>query len=84
MSATALAVEDIFELRVNGKPVAIPHIISVVNSDGWVPWAVYEEYFLANIDLEGGENIIVLTVTGHCGNFDYMKLISESSLTPAN
>ncbi len=79
----SLAVEDIFELRVNGELVVIPHIVNVINPDGWAPWATYEEYFLANIDLKAGENTIVLTVTGHCGNFNYMKLISESDLTAA-
>lgn len=71
-------VTNIFTLKVNGEDVAIP---SVYNATQVTNWVTYEEYWLANVDLKAGSNKIVLTVTGGCGNYDYMKLVSEKELT---
>lgn len=39
---------------------------------------------MANVDLIAGQkNIITLTVTGGCGNFDYLKLVSPVKLSQA-
>ena len=66
-------VTNIFTLKVNGEDVAIPGVFTATKAANWV---TYEEYWLANVDLNAGSNKIVLTVTGGCGNYDYMKLVS--------
>lgn len=72
-------VENIFTLQVNGEPVRIPSSYTGVGG-----WATYREQWLANIDLKANQsNTIVLTVTGGCGNFDYMKLVSPNAVTPS-
>ena len=74
-------VENIFTLTVNGEAVTIP---TSFTAQGTANWVTYEEYWLANVDLVKGENIIVLTVTGGCGNYDYMKLVSTAEVTVVN
>ena len=70
----------IFTLTVNGKAVPIP---ASFTATGEANWATYEEYWLANIDLVAGENTIVLTVTGGCGNFDYINIIAPCTVSAA-
>lgn len=71
-------VEHIFTLSVNDAEVAIPNVFQAT---GTANWTTYEEYFLANVSLLKGENTIVLTVRGACGNYDYMKLVSSETLS---
>ena len=69
---------NIFTLEVNGETVAIPNTFT---AQGTANWVTYEEYLLANVKLVKDENTIVLTVTGGCGNYDYMKLVSTQELS---
>lgn len=70
--------DNIFTLTVNSNSITIPTSFQAIGDANWV---TYAEYFLANVDLIEGENTIVLTVTGICGNYDYMKLISSKTLS---
>lgn len=65
-----------FTMTVNGESVSVPTQLS-----GTGGWATFVEFKFATIDLKAGNNVIVLTVTGGCGNFDYMKLVSDSTLS---
>ena len=65
-----------FTMTVNGESVSVPTQLS-----GTGGWATFVEFKFATIDLKAGSNVIVLTVTGGCGNFDYMKLVSDSALS---
>lgn len=78
MALGASPSENILTMAVNGKDVAVP---SVFTAQGAADWITYERFWLANVDLIQGENVIVLTVTGGCGNFDYLELISPSAIT---
>lgn len=74
-------VSNIFTLTVNGEAVDIP---SSFTAQGTANWVTFEEYWLANVDLKAGQsNVIVLTVTGGCGNYDYMKLICKDATLAA-
>lgn len=70
-----------FYLTVNGENIVIPSLAASQKTEGWTPWATYEDFWLANVELTAGENTIVLTVTGGCGNFDYLKLLAPQKLT---
>ena len=70
-------VDNIFTLKVNNKEVEIP---SGFDQEG-ANWAKYDEFWLANINLVKGNNTICLTVTGGCGNFDYITIKGETSVT---
>ena len=72
-------VENIFTVTVNGKNVYVPPTFTAT---GATDWQTYEEYWLANADLAAGQpNKIVLTVTGGCGNFDYLKVLAPRAVT---
>lgn len=71
----ASPVSGIFVLTVNGDEVEIPNSFT-----GTANWVTFEEQWLANVNLIAGENVIVLKVTGGCGNYDYMKLIGGFSV----
>lgn len=71
----ASPVSGIFVLTVNGTEIEIPNSFT-----GTANWVTFEEQWLANVDLIAGENVIVLNVTGGCGNYDYMKLIGGFSV----
>lgn len=69
--------DNIFKLSVNGDELAITtHFVPKVAN-----WVTFEEFWLANVRLVKGENIIELTVTGSCGNFDYITLKGETDIT---
>lgn len=71
---------NIFSITLNGKPVEIVPKEFVQPGANWVN---YSEFWFANIKLERGLNTIVLTVTGCCGNYDYMTLKSSTNITLA-
>lgn len=74
-------VSNIFTLTVNGEDVDIP---SSFTAQGTANWVTFEEYWLANVTLKAGQsNVIVLTVTGGCGNYDYMKLMCKDATLAA-
>ena len=77
----AQTIENILTLTINGEAVTIP---TSFTAQGTANWVTYEEYWLANVELVKGENVIVLTVTGGCGNYDYMKLVSTAEVTVVN
>lgn len=70
-------VEHIFTLKVNDLDVAIPYVFTQEGAN----WAKYDEFWFANVDLKKGANTIQLTVTGGCGNFDYITLKGETDIT---
>ncbi len=72
---------NIFSITLNGKPVEIIPEEFVQPGANWI---TYTEFWFANVKLEGGLNTIVLTVTGYCGNYDYMTLKSATGITAAN
>lgn len=78
MALGASPSEGILTITVNGESVVVP---TTFVSQGAANWTTYESYWLANIDLNAGENVIVLTVTGGCGNLDYLEFISASEIT---
>ena len=80
MALGASPSENILTLTVNGKEVAVPASFTSV---GAANWTTYESFWLANVDLVAGENTIVITVTGGCGNFDYLELMSPVEVTAA-
>lgn len=65
-------VDNPFNLKLNDKDVNIPTNYQDANAN----WAHYVEFELGIIDLVSGENILTFTITGGCGNFDYIKLVS--------
>ena len=69
-------VDNPFNLKLNDKDVNIPTNYQDANAN----WAHYVEFELGIIDLVSGENILTFTITGGCGNFDYIKLVSPKNI----
>ena len=70
------SVDNPFTLSLNGNEVGVP----THYEDAEANWAHYKEFELADIDLIAGENSITFTITGGCGNFDCIKLLSPLAL----
>ena len=69
-------IDNPFNLKLNDKDVNIPTNYQDANAN----WAHYVEFELGIIDLVSGENILTFTITGGCGNFDYIKLVSPKNI----
>lgn len=65
-----------FTITLNGKEVEVP----THYEDAEANWAHYKEFELATIDLSKGENTLVFTITGGCGNFDCIKVLSPKTI----
>ena len=65
-----------FTITLNGKEVEVP----THYEDTEANWAHYKEFELATIDLNKGENTLVFTITGGCGNFDCIKVLSPKTI----
>lgn len=76
MALGGQSVDNPFNLKLNDKDVNIPTNYQDANAN----WAHYVEFELGIIDLVSGENILTFTITGGCGNFDYIKLVSPKIL----
>lgn len=72
MALGGQSVDNPFNLKLNDKDVNIPTNYQDANAN----WAHYVEFELGIFDLVSGENILTFTITGGCGNFDYIKLVS--------
>ena len=69
-------VDNPFNLKLNDNDVTIP----TSYNDEEANWGHYVEFELGILDLVSGENNLVFTITGGCGNFDYIKIISQKSI----
>lgn len=69
-------VDNPFSLKLNDNDVTIP----TSYNDEEANWGHYVEFELGILDLVSGENNLVFTITGGCGNFDYIKIISPKSI----
>ena len=69
-------VDNPFNLKLNDNDVTIP----TSYNDEEANWGHYVEFELGILDLVSGENNLVFTITGGCGNFDYIKIISPKSI----
>lgn len=76
MALGGQSVDNPFKLKLNDKDVNIPTNYQDANAN----WAHYVEFELGIIDLVSGENILTFTITGGCGNFDYIKLVSPKNI----
>ena len=65
-----------FSLKLNDNDVTIP----TSYNDEEANWGHYVEFELGILDLVSGENTLIFTITGGCGNFDYIKIISPKSI----
>lgn len=69
-------VDNPFSLKLNDNDVTIP----TSYNDEEANWGHYVEFELGILDLVSGENILTFTITGGCGNFDYIKLVSPKNI----
>ena len=69
-------VDNPFNLKLNDNDVTIP----TSYNDEEANWGHYVEFELGILDLVSGENTLIFTITGGCGNFDYIKIISPKSI----
>ena len=69
-------VDSPFNLSLNGNNVTIP----TSYNDEEANWGHYVEFELGILDLLSGDNTLIFTITGGCGNFDYIKIISPKSI----
>ena len=76
MALGGQSVDNPFNLKLNDKDVNIPTNYQDANAN----WTHYVEFELGIIDLVSGENILTFTITGGCGNFDYIKLVSPKNI----
>ena len=76
MALGGQSVDNPFNLKLNDKDVNIPTNYQDANAN----WAHYVEFELGIFDLVSGENILTFTITGGCGNFDYIKLVSPKNI----
>ena len=65
-----------FKISLNGVDLEVP--TSYKDPQG--NWTHFQEYKVALLNLVQGENEVVITITGGCGNFDYIKIISPKSI----
>lgn len=65
-----------FKVSLNGKDIEVP----THYEDAEANWTHYKEFELAIIDLSKGENTLVFTITGGCGNFDCIKVLSPKTI----
>lgn len=72
--------DNICKLTLNGTELTVPSSFTH-NNPGWTN---YQEFKLADATLAKGENTLVFTVTGGCGNFDYFKVVTPATLTGVN
>ena len=70
----------IFTLEVNGESVPVN---LTYTPQGTADWSTFEDFWVTNVDLKAGNNTITFTITGGCGNFDCIKLVSPAELTAA-
>jgi|LAHS01.1.fsa_nt_gb hypothetical protein len=73
------SVSGVMTLTANGTAV---ETVSTLE-DASANWTHYMEFKFAAINLIAGSNTLVFTITGGIGNFDYVKLITEATLTVA-